>query len=119
WQAAEIALQASLGYGTYTVDVDSPLDDLDPNLVVGCLPGARIRLRIIGNWTSNSRASAGRRLRWVATHSSRIRTHGMLSCSSSHLHVKVRTAFAGHLVGAFSRVERAVALQSQHTPAPA
>jgi hypothetical protein len=35
WQAAEVVLQASLGYGIYRFVLNSPVDDLDPNIVLG------------------------------------------------------------------------------------
>ena len=35
WTCAELVLQNTLGYGTYSFDVASPLDNLDPNLVLG------------------------------------------------------------------------------------
>jgi hypothetical protein len=35
WYAAEVVLQATLGYGTYRFIVDSPVDTLDPNVVLG------------------------------------------------------------------------------------
>jgi hypothetical protein len=35
WQAAEIASEKTLGYGTYQFVVSSRLDDLDPNVVLG------------------------------------------------------------------------------------
>jgi hypothetical protein len=35
WQAAEVILSESLGYGTYSFTVDSPIGTLDPNVVLG------------------------------------------------------------------------------------
>jgi hypothetical protein len=35
WQAAEVVLQPSLGYGTYRFRVDGPARELDPNVVFG------------------------------------------------------------------------------------
>lgn len=35
WNCAEIIGADSFGYGTYTFDIASPLDDLDPNVVLG------------------------------------------------------------------------------------
>src|SRR6266404_2070393 len=35
WQCAEIALQRTLGYGTYAYHIASPVDALDPHLVLG------------------------------------------------------------------------------------
>jgi hypothetical protein len=35
WAAAEVVLQATLGYGTYTFVVDGPLEAVDPNVVLG------------------------------------------------------------------------------------
>jgi hypothetical protein len=35
WSCAEIISNDSPGYGTYSFDVSSPLDDLDPNVVLG------------------------------------------------------------------------------------
>ena len=35
WQCAEIVLQRTLGYGTYAYHIASPVDALDPNLVLG------------------------------------------------------------------------------------
>lgn len=35
WQAAELLAYRRLGYGTYLFRIDSPLADLDPNLVLG------------------------------------------------------------------------------------
>jgi hypothetical protein len=35
WQAAEAVMQTSLGYGTYRFVLDSPVDNLDPNVVLG------------------------------------------------------------------------------------
>jgi hypothetical protein len=35
WLCAELVLQNTLGYGTYAFDVGSPLDKLDPNVVLG------------------------------------------------------------------------------------
>jgi hypothetical protein len=35
WQAAEVILNESLGYGTYSFTVSSPIGDLDPQVVLG------------------------------------------------------------------------------------
>jgi hypothetical protein len=35
WYASEVVLQDSLGYGTYQFIVDSPVDSLDPNVILG------------------------------------------------------------------------------------
>lgn len=35
WRSAEVILSESLGYGTYRFTVESSLDDLDPNVVLG------------------------------------------------------------------------------------
>jgi len=35
WQAAEVVVDRSLGYGTYRFDLASPLGRLDPNVVLG------------------------------------------------------------------------------------
>jgi hypothetical protein len=35
WTCAEVIAQASLGYGTYRVVYDTPVDDLDANVVLG------------------------------------------------------------------------------------
>src|SRR5262249_50044225 len=35
WLCAELVLQETLGYGTYTWDVASPLNSLDPSVVLG------------------------------------------------------------------------------------
>jgi hypothetical protein len=35
WQAAEVVLQASLGYGSYRFSLDSPAETLDPRAVLG------------------------------------------------------------------------------------
>ena len=35
WTAAEIIGSTTLGYGTYTFTLESPVDDLDPNVVLG------------------------------------------------------------------------------------
>jgi hypothetical protein len=35
WTSSEVILDEPLGYGTYTFDVKSPVDDLDPNVVLG------------------------------------------------------------------------------------
>ena len=35
WQAAEVVLQASLGYGTYRFQLDTPAENLDPRVVLG------------------------------------------------------------------------------------
>jgi hypothetical protein len=35
WQCAEVFLDRSLGYGTYSFTVASPLSDLDPNVTLG------------------------------------------------------------------------------------
>ena len=35
WVCAEVVLQQTLGYGTYRFYLDSPVDSLDPNVVLG------------------------------------------------------------------------------------
>lgn len=35
WYCAEVMLQATLGYGSYRFYLDSPVDNLDPNVVLG------------------------------------------------------------------------------------
>ena len=35
WRCAEVILQNSLGYGSYRFTIDSPVDNLDPNVVLG------------------------------------------------------------------------------------
>ncbi len=35
WTSSEVILDEPLGYGTYTFDVKSPVNDLDPNVVLG------------------------------------------------------------------------------------
>ena len=35
WSCPEVVLQRSLGYGTYRISVDSRVDNLDPNVVLG------------------------------------------------------------------------------------
>lgn len=35
WTCAEVILQNSLGYGSYRYTLDTPVDDLDPNVVLG------------------------------------------------------------------------------------
>jgi len=35
WVCAEVVLQQTLGYGTYRFYLDSPVDNLDPNVVLG------------------------------------------------------------------------------------
>jgi hypothetical protein len=35
WECAEVIMQGTLGYGTYRFYLDSPVDNLDPNVVLG------------------------------------------------------------------------------------